>query len=29
MPDSNKQFTVDDARSIGEQIGIDWATSRV
>ena len=27
MPDASRQFTVDDARRIGEQIGIDWATS--
>ena len=27
MADASRQFTVDDARRIGEQIGIDWATS--
>ena len=27
MSDIRRQFTVDDARRIGEQIGIDWATS--
>lgn len=27
MSDASRQFTVDDARRIGEQIGIDWATS--
>jgi hypothetical protein len=27
MSDTSRQFTLDDARRIGEQIGIDWATS--
>lgn len=27
MSDASRQFTVDDARRIGEQIGIDWTTS--
>ncbi len=27
MSDASRQFTVNDARRIGEQIGIDWATS--
>ena len=29
MSDASRQLTVDDARRIGEQIGIDWATSLV
>jgi Protein of unknown function (DUF5661) len=27
VPESAKTFTADDARVIGEEIGIDWATS--
>jgi Protein of unknown function (DUF5661) len=27
MSETGKSFTSDDARMIGEQIGIDWATS--
>lgn len=27
MSDAGRQFTAADARRIGEQIGIDWATS--
>ncbi len=27
MSDTGKSFTVDEARTIGEEIGIDWATS--
>jgi hypothetical protein len=27
MSETNKSFTADDARMIGEEIGIDWATS--
>ena len=27
MSDARRKFTVDDARRIGEQIGIDWTTS--
>ena len=27
MPDSKEQFTIDEARLAGEEIGIDWATS--
>ncbi len=27
MSETGKSFTADDARVIGEQIGIDWATS--
>ena len=25
MPDARKEFTVDEARRFGEEIGIDWA----
>ena len=27
MPESTKTFTADDARLIGEEIGIEWTTS--
>ena len=27
MSDTPKKFTIDDARRIGKQIGIDWTTS--
>jgi hypothetical protein len=27
MPDTRREFSVHDARRIGEQIGIDWTTS--
>ncbi len=27
MSDTPRKFTVDDARRIGERIGIDWTTS--
>jgi hypothetical protein len=27
MSETGKNFTADDARAIGEEIGIDWATS--
>ena len=27
MSDTRRKFTVDDARRIGEQIGIDWTTT--
>jgi len=27
MPETNQRFTADDARAIGEEIGIDWAKS--
>ena len=27
MPDTTQHFTIEDARTIGERIGIDWANS--
>ena len=27
MPDARKEFTVDEARRFGEEIGIDWAAA--
>jgi Protein of unknown function (DUF5661) len=27
VPETSESFTADDARMIGEEIGIDWATS--
>lgn len=28
MSETNERFTADDARTIGEEIGIDWVTSQ-
>ena len=27
MPETDKSFTADEARAIGQELGIDWATS--
>jgi hypothetical protein len=27
VPEAKKQFTTDEARRVGEQIGIDWSTA--
>jgi Mn-dependent DtxR family transcriptional regulator len=27
VPDATKQFTTDEARRVGEEIGIDWSTA--
>jgi hypothetical protein len=27
VPEANKQFTTDEARRVGEEIGIDWSTA--
>jgi hypothetical protein len=27
VPETGKSFTADEARAIGQEIGIDWATS--
>ena len=27
MPETGKSFTADEARAIGQELGIDWATS--
>ena len=27
MPEAKKQFTTDEARRVGEEIGIDWSTA--